>query len=901
MTRLVVLLRSLWWNLVRRRRVEAALDDEVRTYVDLLATEYERKGMTPERARRAALIETGGIEQVKLATRDAWAGDRLATLARELRYALRTLRRSPAFLAISIATLAIGIGGATAVFTVINGSLLRPLPAVAEPGRLVSLERVETTPTRRQVAEFSYPDYRDLSEQSTTLSGLAAFNGTSMALQDAAGSARAWVSYVSDNFFTVLGARPAAGRFFTAGDATGRGAQANQIVVLGYDLWQRRFGGSPGAIGSAIELDGESFTIIGVAPPGFIGAMASHPMELWIPFAMGGRASSVAYGLELSSRRSGWLRLVGRLAPGRGVEDAQRELAAIALRLADTYPTNRGRSVQVLTGVGMTAEERAEMRRIPQLLAIAVGLLLLIACANVAGLSLVRAAARRRELATRVALGASRATLVRQVVLEGAVIAAGAGLLGILLARLLVRSATLVHTVVSMSDLDLSLDLRVLAVAVGASAVTALLVSLIPAIQVFWISPGALLKNGGGAVRRSAGQRLLVAVQVGASLVLLAAAAMSFGAFQRILAAHEDVDPRGLTYAMLDVEASIDDTSRQRALYDIVLARARSAPGIAAAAVTSSVPPLPWSMRASIFRQGEAPATDTPPGHELEPGLGVNAVMVSEDFFDVMRIPLVRGRGFLPSDDERSVAVAMVSRALAHRLWPEQDPIGQIVIWPSADGSARPPLRVVGVVADTRDLSLIAAPLTIYVSFRQRPRANLVLAVRALGSSPVPASTLRRIVAEADPGVAVLGGQTLSDQLRAELRPHRTASAWIGVFGAIALLLAAIGLYGVVTQGVVQRTRELAIRSALGAPPRGIIANVLGDGMRLVVVGGVVGGLGSVAAFRILRSLFAGVQTVDVRSAALAAGVLVATMIAAAYLPARRAAKLNPVDALRID
>ncbi|MFN2565692.1 MAG: ADOP family duplicated permease, partial [Gemmatimonadaceae bacterium] len=798
-------------------------------------------------------------------------------------------------------TLALGIGGATAVFTVINASLLRPLPAVAEPERLVSVERVQTAPTRRTIAEFSYPDYRDLREHSTTLTGLAGYNGTSMALEDAAGSARAWVSYVSDNFFAVLGVRPAAGRLFGTADAGAPGAEATQVVVLGHALWQRRFGGAPSAVGSTLKLDGHVFTIVGVAPPGFIGAMAQHPMELFIPIVVGGRASSVAYGLDLSSRRGGWLRLVGRLAPGKSVEYAQRDLAGIAARLAAAYPTNRGRTVWVQPGAGMTAEERAELSRVPRLLAMAVALLLLIACGNVAGLSLVRAAARRRELATRLALGASRAVLVRQVAFEGAVLAAGAGLLGIVVAQLLVRSAVLVRSVVPMSDLDLGMDPRVLAVALAASALTAILVSLWPAVQLFRVAPGAVLKDGGGAIRRRSGQRVLVGAQVAASLVLLAAAATVFSTFRRILVTHGGLDPRGLTYAMLQVERAAQDTAGELAFYRAVLAQAASEPTVAAAALTSSVPPFPWSMRGAVFRHGEELPPGALVGRELELGLRVNVVLVSQDFFGTMRIPVVHGRAFVASDDERAPPVAIVSRRLAGELWPGQDPVGRLLAWPSVEGPPRPPLRVVGVVADTRDVTLTSAPLAMYVPFAQHPRGSLILAVRGREGSRVPASTLRRLVADVNPSVVVLGGKTLLEELRDELRPQRTASVWIGVFGAIALLLASIGLYGVVAQGVLQRRRELAVRSALGASPAGILATVLGDGMRLAAFGGVVGSLGALAGFRVLRSLVTGVQAVDMGPAVVAAAVLAIAMLAAAYLPARRAARLNPADALRSD
>ncbi|MGH7464793.1 MAG: ABC transporter permease, partial [Longimicrobiales bacterium] len=702
--------------------------------------------------------------------------------------------------------------------------------------------------------------------------------------------------------FTVLGVEPAAGRMFSLPDASAVGAEAQQIVVLGHALWQSRFGGSQSAIGTTLELDGEVFTIVGVAPPGFIGAMAVYPMELWIPVTSGGRLSAaLAGGLDIDSRRQASLRLVGRLAPGRSVDDAQADLAAIAARLAETHPTNRGRGVQVMAGAGITTEERADISRVPRLLAMAVTLLLLIACANVAGLVLVRSAARRREIATRIALGASRGALVRQVVLEGVVIAVGAGLLGVLLARLLVRSATLVRTVIPMTDVDVAMDLRVLAVALAAAALTAILVSLLPAIQLFQVAPGAVLKDGGGAVRRRSGQRMLVAAQVAASIVLLAAAAIVFSAFHRVLTAHDDADPRGLTDVGLSIRESIPDAAARVAFFRAVLARAAADPDIAGAALTSTIPPFQWSMRTSVFRRGEEPPPAVLAGRELELGLRVMAVSVSGSFFDVMRIPLVRGRMFSTRDDERAAPVAIVSRAVADELWPGQDPVGRMLAWPAVEGPPRAPLRVVGVAADTRGLAPTAPPpLTIYLPFTQHPGVHILVA-RGRAHQPVAENTLRRIIADVNASVDVVGGRTLFDRLQQEARPQLTASAWIGVFGAIALLLAAIGLYGVVAQNVLQRTRELAVRSALGATPIGILTTVLGDGMRLTALGGIAGALGAIAAFRLLRSLFTGVHAVDVLPVAVAVAVLAIALLAATYLPARRAARLQPLDALRSD
>lgn len=896
-TRAIVWLRSLWSNLVRRDDVNAALDDEIRTYVDLLAGDYEKNGMSPADARRAALVATGGIDQVKDATRDAWAGGAVVEVRREFGYAMRTLRRSPGFLAVAIATLAIGIGGATAVFTVIKGSLLRPLPAVPDPGRLVSIVGVQRN---RIVDDYSYAEYDDLRGASTALTGIAAYNGTSYALGEADNPTRVWVSFVSNNFFDVLGVRPILGRMF---DSTTSATVDGDVIVIGHALWQSQFAGSPNVIGSILKLDGVPFTIVGVAPPGFIGAMALHRMELWMPVATREKqVPRLLAGLSLTSRRDMMFWLVGRLAPGRTIDDAQRELDGVASQLAAAYPeTNAERGVRVLSGAGMTPEERADLARVPRLIAMAVVVLLLIACGNVAGLFLVRASARRREHATRLALGASRAALVRQVALEGVLIAMFAGVLGVALASLLVRSATLVSGIVSMRGVDLTMDRRVLAVAVLAASVTAILVSLAPALQISRVSPSAVLKDGGGAGRRSRVQRVLVGTQVGASLVLLYAAGILFGAFERVLSTQDRHEPESL----------VDITPRTRGLdtatlLDLqrrVVERLAAEPSIGDVALASTILPFQWSAGTRVYRRGEEP----PPGPlsqaQIDAALRVTFVEVSPTYFETMRVALVGGRGFDPTDRFGATPVAIVSRALADALWPGREPIGQFVAWPPLDGPARAPLLVVGVAEDVaRMLDNTQRPIpAIFVPLTQRVVQSPALLVRGRNGAPPDLELLRQIISEVDSRIVVLGGRTLASRLDEHLRPQRMASAWVAAFGVIALLLAGIGVYGVVAQGVLQRTREFAIRCALGATPERVLASVIGDGMRMAVVGALVGVLAAAAAYRVVQSLFVGVHAVDVKAIALVAGVLTLAMIVATYLPARRAALLNPSDALRSD
>jgi putative ABC transport system permease protein len=627
-------------------------------------------------------------------------------------------------------------------------------------------------------------------------------------------------------------------------------------------------------------------------------------MELWIPLTALGSVVS-APGL-LDSHADTYIRLVGRLATGYTLGGAQRELSLIAKRLADTYPADQGHGIRVLPGAGMTVEERTALAKLPRLLAVAVGLLLLIACANVANLSLIRAAARRRELATRLALGASRRSLVGRLLLEGGVLATSGALLGMGLARILVRAQSIVGTVADMPTrvgLDVALDQRVLAVALGASAFTALIVSIAPVLHVMNVEPGAVLKDGAaGAVRRrSFGQRTLVATQIAASLVLLASAAVVFSTFRRVLATDLGFNARAITAASADTWDFQFDSTQTIAYRREWLRRAANEPSIAAVAIASVVPPSQWARAGWVFRGGQEP----PPGTRLgdSPAGGKRAYLdvVSPAFFDVIHLPIAIGRGFSETDDARGVLVAVVSRRFAADMWPNENPIGKMLSLPASAKRRTPAMRVVGVAGDVRFASMFdEAPPVVYVPVAQHEGFGLTFVLRSRNGREIPDSTIRRLGAATNARVPMFTNSAAS-MIDEQLRPQRVASAWIGVFGVIALLLAAIGLYGVVAQGVLQRRRELAVRSALGAPPRGLVSLVIGDGMRIAALGGALGVVAAVGALRILQSQFAGVLAVDTWAAAVASAVLCVTMVGACYLPARRASRLDPAEALRCD
>lgn len=887
--------RALWWNLVHRDRVDAALDAELGAYVDLLADEYERNGMTRAAARRAALVATSGVDQVKEATRDAWAGRAVTVMSRELGYALRSLRRSPAFLVTALISLGVGIGGATAIFTAIEAAFLRPLPAVGDADRLVSLERLRIATS--ELDDISYLDFRDIRAQSKALAGVAAYNGTPMILTAPSSTAQAWVSYVSDNFFDVLRVRAAAGRLIDASDGVGAGA--NAVVVLGFELWQDRFGGDPNVIGSTVQLQQRPFTVIGIAPKGFIGAMRLHRMELWIPFG----ANVMPKDDGFTSRANRWLRVVARLAPGATVEGVQRELSTIADQLAEAYPEDKGRAIRVFPGSSMTEDERIDAIRVPRLLAIAVGLLLLIACANVAGLSLVRASAKRRELATRLALGASRASLVRERFVEGVVLAAGASLLGAFVAQVLLQSATITRTAVGRSTLDVSVDGRMLAASIAVACVTAILVSVAPAFHVSRTQLSTLIKDGsGGAVgSRLRGQRLLVTAQVALSLILVASASVIYSAAHRALHADLGFEPRGLTDLWPWLWPAAYDSARHENFYRELLARAKAEPGVSAAAWISRVPPA-WSSLSSIYRRGEEPPPGIVDARDPQRGAHVYVDGVSPGLFDVMRIRLMAGRDFSDRDDGRAPPVAIISHRLARKLWPNESAVGKSIVWPSTGGAPRAPLEIIGVVGDVRHASLAdESSMVMYIPFGQHPELYHVLIMRGRGDVPPAASIGPRLVHAIDPSLPPASGGFVVGHVDSEMEPQRVASAWVGVFGAVAVLLTAIGLYGVVAQTVLRRTRELAVRAALGATPSGLLRLILGDGMRITLVGCVAGVAATLAGLKLLRKLFAVVDFVDVRGLLIAGAALMMVMALASYLPARWAARMNPVDALRSD
>jgi predicted permease len=797
-----------------------------------------------------------------------------------LRSALRTLLRSRALTVTAVLTLGLAVGANTALFSLVNAILLRPLPGVADPGRLVNVHRTAADGTTFH--SFSHPDYADLSERGGRFVRLAAFNGRGASLGTGGVPEVVGTQLVSGNYFDVLGVRPLLGRMLS--EADDRVAGASPVAVVSHSLWQRRLGGDPSAIGRSIRLNGFPFTVVGVAPPGFQGHFVGFPFEVWVPLAM---AAQAAPGEDLASREASWLELVGRLEPGVSRPQAQAGLAAIMSGLAREHSLAlRGAGVDMRPMTGVDDSLRGGVVGFLAVLQTVAILVLLIACVNLAGLLMARAAARARELAVRMALGASRGTLMRQLTAETVGLFVLGGLAGVAVAF---WTVDLLHAFQPAFPVplrfDLRLDARVLAFAAAATILAGAVCGLVPALQSTREDILPALKDarvaGGPRLRL---RRLLVAGQVALTTLLLVGAGLFLRTLQSARTVDPGFDPDGVHSARLDLTLLAGTEASGRAFYDQLLARLAAEPGVRSASLAASLP-----LR-SLAPPTAAVRADGPMSASA-PGLTVAFNAVSPGFFDTLRIPLRAGRTFRPTDTPDKSPVVVVNEALAARLWPDRPPIGAR-LWVDAV-----PREVVGVVRGTKVRSLTEEPpLQAYVPLAQsyQPRARALV----LGEGDL-AAALRRDVAALAPDLPVMEPAPLREAISFALFPQRMAASIAGALGVLGLVLAATGLYGVVAYSVSLRTREMGVRVALGARRGDVMALVVGGGLRLTLAG-VAGGAALAAVLtRALRGLLAGVSPTDAPTFLSVALLMAAVAALASYLPARRAARVDPMTALR--
>jgi putative ABC transport system permease protein len=876
--------------LFRRDAVERQLSEEIRFHLEMEAEANIRRGMSPEEARRAAALAFGPVERAREEHRDARGARLLEDAVADLRWAARWLAHSPGFAAAVVLTLALGVGGTTAVVCVVDGVLLRPLP-YPEADRLVavwSLTRGETEPWAS-----SPPDFRILRDRASSFERLGGYYAAAANLLIDGDPVRLSADHATASTFDALGITPAMGRTFGPDDETwGR----DRVVVLSDGAWRRWFGGRPSIVGAPLSINGDPYTVIGVMPPGF--RFPDRTAELWMPMAF-------APGDQLDTRGNYFVSMVGRLRPGVSAERAERDLGRIVGEISAEDPQAAIRGVRV---VSLHEQTVGDARRPLQLLLAGTALLLAITCANVAGLVLARGTGRRRELAVRAGLGATRGRLVRQLLTEGLLLSSAGSAAGLAVAWGAVR----LLRVFGPQDLprldEVALDGRVLAVTALIAVATGLGFALLPALRLTGGEAHEELRSGtrhtGVAAHRRL-RRLLVSGQVALALMLLVGA----GLLLRSLIALTQVDPgfraAGVLTATLPLQPTATvDATRLWHFADDLLASLESRPEIESAALTSGL-----SLRGGGWAKMVSFADRAPPAtRDQVPVVGYR--LVSRDYFRTLGVRLLAGRAFDQSDRSDGQPVAIINQAMARRFWPGRDPLGA-TIWmgpPEAmvssivpAGFRFPRLTVVGIVADERLESLDVPPgpevYHLCAQSREAP-ATLYLAVRTRGEPASAVPVVRATLRSVDPTIPLAEVATVSELMRESGARRRFGAILVTGFAALALGLALVGVYGVAAQFVAQRRRELAIRLALGAGIGEIVRLVLREGVGTALAGGAIGIATALALSGLMRAVVFEVRPNDPLTYIACALVLLTTVLAATLLPARRAARLPAAEVL---
>ncbi|HXW08651.1 MAG TPA: ABC transporter permease [Vicinamibacterales bacterium] len=798
----------------------------------------------------------------------------------DVRYAVRMLLRSPGFSAVAILTFAVGIGVNTAVFSVVNAVLLRPLPYPA-PDR-ITLIWMDNRPQGIREDITSYPNYLDWRSQASSYAHMAAVSPSAVSLTGAGEPERLRAASVTASFFDVMGVAPAIGRVFTADHETpGR----DQVVVLSHGLWQRRFGGAPDVVGRTITLNGQPHEVIGVMRPAL---RWPDRVELWRPLAPG-------QGLR-EARGAFWLPVIGRLEAGVSPEQAQAEMTGIATRLEQTYPdANEGFGAYV---VPLHQQLVGQVERGLLVLLGSVGFVLLIACANLANLLLGRTAARGRELAVRTALGARRTRIIRQIVTEAAVLALPGSVLGILLAYWATSSFVAVGGEAIPRADGIGIDGRVLGFTLLAAAASTLLAGLWPAVQASRAVVVDYLREGGrqgGAVSSRRTRHVLVAAEIALAFVLLTGAGLLTRTLWRMQALERGFDADRVAMATLSLPAASYATPVDvRGFYARLLDRVRQLPGVEAAATTTGVL-QPLVTNSGVF------SIEGQPGPPPEQRVEYPIEIVSPGFFAALGIDLVRGREFTGQDHADAPGVVIVNETLARTGWPGLDPIGRR-IRPGGENSQAPWQTVIGVIRDVHraDVTRAIRPEVYRCALQASPRTQ-TLVVRTAGDPRLIIPSIRREAQALDPQLPLFEVGTLKGELHESLRQPRFQATLLAAFALIALLLAAVGIYGVTAHAVGQRTQEVGIRMALGAQGREVMGLLVRQHLRPVIAGVGIGMLGALVLSRSLQSLLYGVSATDPLTFASMAAGLIAVALAACWLPARRAMRVDPLVALRAE
>ena len=875
-------------SLFLRSQVDRELSDELQDHLQLLIQENIAKGMPPEEARRSARRKLGGVTQVEEKCREARGVNMIENFFQDLRYGLRQLLRRPGFATLAVLCLTLGIGANAAVFSWVEGILFRPYPAVQHQDRMFALAgtaRGETGAT-----ETSWPDVLDVQRNCRLLDAVIVSKITGATLSIGERAEVAAGSIVSANYFDALGLRPILGRGFEPGEDSGR--DSHPVIVISYRLWKTRYKGDPGIIGKVQRLNSVPHTIIGVAPQGFYGTFVGHEMDFWVPASMEDTFEGGLYKLE--DRGARWAESYVRLKPGATPQQAQEEISSIATRLEHDYPaTNRGRGIRLWPLWETPFNGAGTLLPTLEIMVAVVAFVLLIACANVGNLLLVRAFHRRHEMTVRVALGASRSRLLRQLLTEGLMLA-GAGAAGGLLVAYWSRHALeLLFPERGGRTLFLpgEIDWRVLALSAGVCLIATLIVGLIPALQTRDIDIAGSLKsestNVVGARRTAWVRSSLIVVQVSLSFLLLVGAVLLMQSLEKIRAANPGFSTTRVVETGVPLVAAGYDAERSEVFQDELIDRVRSLPGVESAAF-ARITPLGYGT------YSETPiAVDAyvPPPNE-QPSVDYN--QVGPDYFATMGIPLISGREFTRADDEKARLVAVVNETMVNRYWRGRNPVGQRL---QANGKW---LEVVGVASNSKYESMRENPRPFfYVPLRQDfakgPRLNVRTTLPLAGIQ----AALTREVRAIDPNLALYETITLKEQVDRSTSPQLVAVTLVALLGGLALLLASIGLYGVMSYAVSQSAREWGLRMALGAGPNDLLRLVMRRGLALAITGGAFGAVAALLLTRLLGNLLYRVSPRDPLAFGSAFAVITTVSMIACVLPAWRAMRTDPARVLR--
>jgi putative ABC transport system permease protein len=873
-------------RLFRKARADKLLDKELRFHLEQQIVDNVAAGMSPEEARRRAQLEFGGLERVKEEVRDTRWETHLDNLLRDFRYALRTLRKSPAFTAVAVLTLALGIGANTAIFSVVYAVGLKPLP-YANSEQLFNVFEVKPQDGITGTG-WSYVNFAELREQNSVFSEMAGVQKHQLTLTGRGEPSVVNTSVVTPELFSLFGEKPLAGRIFFSEDGK-RGAPP--VAILSENLWRSAFGANANIIGSSINLDKRSFTVIGIMPAAFRFPFINKSDQLWIPLVQ-----DPFFGSWMDRRGGHWLQVTGRLKPGVSLAQAQAELDAISARLSKEFPSeNDGWVIRIVPLQEMIVEN---VKSPLLVLLAAVGLVLLIACANIANLLLTRATSRAREIAVRTTLGAGRTRIVRQLLSETAVLGLLGGVAGIALAYWGVQALSSLLPPSLPQVNAIRVDNVVLGFALLLSAGASVAFGLVPAWFAANSNLQASLREGGrsgesGSRRRA--RSFLAAGEIALAMVLLVAAGLLLRSFSKLMSVSPGFDAQHLVKADISLPRFQYSTPEQWAAFsDELLARLQAQPGLQDSAVAVPRPIADGQINLGFDIVGSPP---------LSAGTSRTAdyVSVSPDYFHLMEIPLLSGRFFDRRDILSSPRVTVISKTMARLYFPNQDPLGKQLSFsfPPDSGAMR---EIVGIVGDVRDVALGQDPgPMMYVPYAQAPFWGANLVVKSTLSPSSVAAAIRQEVQKIDRDLPVTDVAKMPDLIDASVAQPRFRTFLLGVFAAMALVLAAIGIFGVISYSVSCRTNEIGIRVALGASRGAILWMVLRETLVLTFAGLAIGVPSALAASHLVGHLLFGVSANDLATLAVVALVLAAVAAFAGYFPARRATRVDPLVALRYE